>query len=96
MYIQAKRYSTGSNIGRPDIQAFVGAMTGENATKGVFVTTSSFTADARDYVRRVNQRIVLIDGERLSELAVRHGVGVRTRKTYSVKRLDEDYFTGEA
>ena len=95
VYIQAKRYSPGSNISRPDLQRFVGSMTGEGASKGVFVTTSGFTSEARDYVRRITQRIVLIDGDRLAELAIRHDVGVRTRRTFALKSVDEDYFGAE-
>ncbi|MFD0859688.1 restriction endonuclease [Roseovarius aquimarinus] len=93
VYIQAKRYAPDNKVGRPDIQRFVGSLTGESATKGVFVTTSSFSKDARDYVERVQQRIVLIDGKKLAQLMIEHGVGVRTRITYHVKGLDEDYFS---
>lgn len=95
IYVQAKRYQTGSGVGRPEINAFVGAMTGESAVKGVFVTTSHFTKDARDYLQKVQQRIVLIDGERLAELALRHDIGVRTRAVLPLKSLDEDYFADD-
>lgn len=93
VYIQAKRYAPDNKVGRPDIQRFVGSLTGESATKGVFVTTSSFSREARDYIDRVQQRIVLIDGRKLAQLMIEHGVGVRTRSTYFVKGLDEDYFS---
>lgn len=93
VYIQAKRYSPDNKVGRPDIQRFVGSLTGESATKGVFVTTSSFSKEARDYIDRVQQRIVLIDGMKLAQLMIDHGVGVRTRTTFLVRRLDEDYFS---
>jgi restriction system protein len=92
VYIQAKRYAPGNTVGRPDIQRFVGSMTGEGATKGVFVTTSDFSREARDYVARVQQRIVLIDGERLARLMIAHEVGVRARQAYVIRSVDEDYF----
>ena len=92
VYVQAKRYAPENTVGRPAIQQFIGSLTGEGASKGVFVTTSSFSAEARDYAARVMQRVVLIDGARLARLMIRHGVGVRTRRTYEVKSIDEDYF----
>jgi restriction system protein len=92
VYVQAKRYDPKTNVGRPDIQRFVGSLTGESATKGVFVTTSAFSREAREYVNRVQQRVVLIDGERLARLMIQHGVGVRARLTYVLRTLDEDYF----
>lgn len=92
VYIQAKRYAPDNTIGRPALQAFIGSMTGESATKGVFVTTSSFSKDARDYVHRVQQRVVLIDGARLARLMIDHGVGVRIDKTYVLRSIDANYF----
>ncbi|WP_323716188.1 restriction endonuclease [Paracoccus aminovorans] len=92
VYIQAKRYAPDNTIGRPALQAFIGSMTGESATKGVFVTTSSFSKDARDYVRRVQQRVVLIDGGRLARLMIDHGVGVRIDKTYVLRSIDANFF----
>ena len=92
VYIQAKRHAPENKVSRPDLQAFVGAMTGEGATKGVFFTTSAFTAGAVDYVRMVQQRIVLIDGPRLVRLMIEHGVGVRPQQTYVVMGLDEAAF----
>ena len=92
VYIQAKRYAPENTIGRPALQAFIGSMTGESATKGVFVTTSSFTKDARDYVHRVQQRVVLIDGARLARLMIDHGVGVRIDKTYVLRSIDANFF----
>ena len=92
VYIQAKRYAPGSNVGRPAIQQFVGSLTGEGANKGVFVTTSDFSSDARAYLSRVQHRIILINGQELARLMVRHGVGVRTRATYLIKGVDADYF----
>ncbi len=93
VYIQAKRYALDNKVGRPDIQRFVGSLTRESATKGVFATTSSFSKEAREYIDRVQQRIVLIDGNRSAHLMITHGVGVRTRSTYDIKSLDEDYFS---
>ena len=92
VYVQAKRYAADNTVGRPAVQAFVGSLTGEGATKGVFVTTSSFSQGARDYVQRVQQRIVLIDGDRLARLMIRHEVGVRARQTFVLRSVDEDYF----
>jgi restriction system protein len=94
VYVQAKRYSDNS-VGRPDVQAFVGSLVGLGASKGVFVTTSTFSAQARDFARHLPQRVILIDGEQLTELMVEHGVGVRTSRSISFKRIDEDFFTEE-
>lgn len=95
IYIQAKRYAPHVGVGRPDVQGFVGSLVGFGATKGVFVTTSSFSAPAVDFVRHLPQRVVLIDGARLAELMIEHGVGVRVSRTIAVKRLDEDFFADE-
>jgi len=93
IYVQAKRYKAESSIGRPDIQKFVGALAGQGANGGVFITTSSFSADARDYAtRNLNARVVLIDGVEFGLLMVRHGIGVQKRKTFSIVDIDEDYF----
>lgn len=75
VYIQAKRYAADNKISRPDIQRFVGSLTGEGANKGVFVTTSDFSREARDYLTRVQHRIVLINGQMLAKLMIQHGVG---------------------
>lgn len=95
IYIQAKRYAPHVGVGRPDVQGFVGSLVGFGATKGVFVTTSSFSAPAIDFVRHLPQRVVLIDGARLAELMIEQGVGVRVSRTIAVKRLDEDFFADE-
>lgn len=92
VYIQAKRYQPESRVGRPAIQQFIGSLTGEGATKGVFVTTSTFSAEARDYLKKVQHRVVLIDGSQLARLMIRHGVGVRDRLAYVIRSVDEDYF----
>jgi restriction system protein len=93
VYIQAKRYAPDSKVGRPALQAFVGSLTGEGATKGVFVTTSDFSKEAREYLLKVQHRIVLVNGERLARLMIQHEVGVRARKTYVLRSVDEDYFS---
>ena len=95
VYVQAKKYATGNNVGEGDLRDFAGAIDAAGTTKGVCVTTSGFTRSARDYVKRSPKRIVLIDGEELARLMVRHGVGVRTRTRYEVRRIDEDYFDQE-
>jgi restriction system protein len=95
IYVQAKRHAPTSSIGRPEIQAFTGSLVGLGASKGVFVSTSSFSAQAIDFAARVPQRIILIDGRRLTELMVSHNVGVRLSRIIEFKRLDEDYFTEE-
>ncbi len=92
VYIQAKCYASHNTVGRPAIQQFIGSLTGEGANKGVFVTTSSFSSDAKAYADRVQQRLVLIDGQRLVRLMIAHDVGVRTRQSYTIKSVDEDYF----
>ena len=93
VYIQAKRYAPENRIGRPTLQAFVGSLTGEGANKGVFVTTSDFSKEAREYLNRVQHRIVLINGDRLARLLIQHEVGVRARQTYVLRSVDEDYFS---
>jgi restriction system protein len=93
VYIQAKRWE--GTVGRPVVQAFAGALSGHKATKGVLLTTSSFSPDAREFVGRLGMRIVLIDGERLAELMIEHGVAVTEVRRYLVHRIDADYFTEE-
>jgi restriction system protein len=93
VYVQAKRYAVGTSVGRPDVQAFTGSLVGLGATKGVFVTTSSFSAQAHEYTARIPQRVILIDGRRLTELMIEHSVGVRLSRTIEFKRLDEDFFS---
>lgn len=95
IYIQAKRWKEGSTVGRPDIQQFAGALQGQKARKGVFITTSSFTRDARDYANAVQATIVLIDGQQLAEPMLDHGVGVSVQETFRLFKVDEDYFVEE-
>ena len=90
VYVQAKRWD--SSVGRPVVQAFAGSIEGFKARKGVMITTSSFTADARDYVKAIEKRIVLIDGMELARLMFEHGIGVTDVSSYVVKRIDADYF----
>lgn len=92
VYVQAKRYSTGNSIGRETLQAFIGALHGRGATKGVFITTSHFTRHAREYAENLPTRIVLIDGERLTTLMIKYRVGVQVKRTYEVVTVDEDFF----
>ena len=92
IYVQAKRYAAGNTVGRPEIQAFVGALHGVGAARGVFITTSAFTSGAREYAQNIGTRIILIDGQRLAELMIRYGVAVQTRQTFTVVEVDEDYF----
>ena len=90
IYIQAKRWQ--NPVGRPEIQKFVGALHGQRARKGVFMTTSSFSAEARDYVSNIDVKVVLLDGMQIANLMIDSGVGVTPIATYVVKRLDSDYF----
>jgi restriction system protein len=93
VYVQAKRWT--NTVGRPEIQQFAGALAGHRARKGVFITTSAFSAEAKAYIGNVDTRIVLIDGETLARFMFEHGVGVATTSTYEVKRLDTDFFEEE-
>ena len=93
VYVQAKRYAPGNAVGRPEIQAFTGSLVGLSASKGVFVTTSTFTSQAIEFASRIPQRVILIDGRRLTGLMVEYGVGVRTSRVLEFKRLDEDFFS---
>lgn len=95
IYLQAKRYVPGNAVGRPDVNGFVGSLVGLGATKGVFVTTSTFSQPARDYVKHLAQRVILIDGQELADLMIEHGVGVRGYRMVEFKRLDEDFFGEE-
>jgi len=95
IYIQAKRWQQGNIVGRPEIHKFVGALAGQGAKKGVFITTSSFTKDALDYVPRNETKIVLIDGVQLAQLMIDYNLGVTLQQSYEIKRLDNDYFGDE-
>ncbi len=90
IYVQAKRWK--STVGRPEVQGFVGALAGRQAQKGVFITTSNFTADAIQFARGLSQKVILIDGARLADLMIEHNIGVSTTRTIALKRIDTDYF----
>jgi restriction system protein len=95
IYIQAKRWKPGNVVGRPDLQQFVGALAGQGAKKGIFITTSSFTKDAKNYVPKNETKIVLIDGELLAQYMIDFNVGVSVHQSYQVKKIDNDYFDEE-
>jgi restriction system protein len=92
IYIQAKRYAAGNNVGRESIQAFVGALHGVGASRGVFITTSGFSSGAIEYAKAVQSRIILIDSDRLASLMIKYGVGVQAKDSYITVELDEDFF----
>lgn len=92
IYVQAKRYADGNTVGRETIQAFVGALHGVGASRGVFITTSTFTSGARQYAENVPSRIILIDSARLVSLMIKYRVGVQVKQSYDVVELDEDFF----
>lgn len=95
VYLQAKKYQAKTGVGRPALQAFAGSLEGQRASKGVFLTTSYFTGEAEEYVRRISRRIVLVDGRTLTRLMYDHGIGVRSGRSLAVKRVDDAYFDGE-
>lgn len=94
IHIQAKRWRD-TVVGRPDIQSFAGSLEGQRGRKGVFITTSTFSADAKEYVSRIEKKIILIDGAELAKRCVDYGVGVVVQNIYSVKKLDSDFFIEE-
>lgn len=91
VYIQAKRWDN-TPVGRPDVMQFAGALQAQRANKGIFITTSRFTEEARSYVSQIGSKIVLIDGEQLTSLMIENDVGVSTVSLYPVKKIDSDYF----
>ena len=94
IYIQAKRWQ--ATVGRPEIQKFAGALQGQRARKGIFITTSDFSKEAIDYASRIESKIVLIDGDKLSDFMIDFNIGVTPQAVYEVKRIDSDYFATEA
>ncbi len=92
VYIQAKKWQSTATVTRPEIQKFAGALQGQRARKGIFITTSTFSQGARDYVSRIDSKIVLIDGETLAQLMIDYNVGVSVISSYDIKRVDLDYF----
>ncbi|WP_373835485.1 restriction endonuclease, partial [Bacteroides heparinolyticus] len=95
IYIQAKRWKPGNVVGRPELQRFVGALAGQGAKKGIFITTSSFTKEALGYIPKNETKIVLIDGEQLAQLMIDYNLGCTTQQIYELKKLDSDYFGEE-
>lgn len=95
IYLQAKKWDKANPIGRPEIQKFVGALHGKRARKGVFITTSYFAQPAKDYVKNIESKVVLIDGKRLAELMIDFNLGVSTKQTYEIKEYDSDFFVEE-
>lgn len=93
IYVQAKRWQ--NTVGRPEVQGFAGTLEGERARKGVFITTSTFSKEAREYVARIDKKIVLIDGAQLASLMFDFGIGVNAVGTYELKRVDSDFFSEE-
>ncbi|WP_227869262.1 restriction endonuclease [Nitrosospira lacus] len=93
IYVQAKRWE--STVGRPDIQKFAGALQGQRANKGVFITTSDFSREAEEYTNIISSKIILITGKQLAKLMVDHNVGVSAISKFELKRIDSDYFEGE-
>jgi restriction system protein len=93
VYVQAKKWE--SVVGRPFVQAFAGSLEGQRARKGVMITTSSFSQEANDYVRKIEKKIVLIDGKQLAQLMIEHDVGVTVTKIYTLKKLDQDFFDAD-
>lgn len=93
IYIQAKRWE--GVVGRPELHKFVGALAGQGAKKGIFITTSSFTREAEQYTPKNETKIVLIDGEKLAQYMIDYNLGVSVQNTYEIKKLDSDYFEGD-
>lgn len=93
VYIQAKRWK--GTVGRPDVQSFAGSLEGQRARKGIFITTSQFSSDAKEYVKRIEKKIILIDGEELANLSLEFGIGVEPVSTYKIQKIDSDYFEEE-
>jgi len=96
IYIQAKRWAKDNVVGRPTVQNFVGSLMGVRATKGVLITTSRFSKEAKDYAESIqNLKVILIDGQQLAQLMIDYGVGISVEATYVVKKVDRDYFSIE-
>ena len=92
IYVQAKRYETGNSVGKPAVQQFSGALDEQHSTKGIFITTSDYTKEARSYVKTLPKSIVLVNGEDLAKFMIEYNVGVSLKKAYEIKRIDTDYF----
>lgn len=94
IYVQAKRYASDNNVGASAIRDFFGSLDRFKATKGLFVTTSSFSSAARETADLLSKRIVLIDGPQLARLMIRHDVGCRVEERLTIKKLGEEFFDG--
>jgi restriction system protein len=92
IYVQAKRWKPGNVIGRPELHKFVGALAGQGAKKGIFITTSNFTKEALEYTPKNETKIVLIDGEQLAQLMIDYNLGCTSQQIYEIKKIDSDYF----
>ena len=93
IYIQAKRWERTTTVGRPELQKFVGALAGQGATKGLFITTAKFIKEAKDYARKQHTtKIVLVDGQALAKLMIEYNLGVSVENIYEIKRIDSDFF----
>lgn len=95
IYIQAKRWKPGNVVGRPELQKFIGALAGQGAKKGIFITTSNFSKEAIEYTPRNETKIVLIDGVQLAQLMIDYNLGCTPLQAYDVKKIDNDYFSEE-
>ena len=96
IYIQAKRWAEDKAIGRPEIQKFVGALAGQGAQKGLFITTGTFTKEARSYVeKQLSTKVVLVDGKKLTKLMIEYNLGVSVETVYTIKKIDTDFFSEE-
>ena len=97
IYIQAKRWDADTTVGRPEVQKFVGALAGQGAQKGLFITTARFTKEAKNYVGKQSAtKVVLVDGEKLAKLMIEYDLGVSTLNTYPIKKIDSDFFDEDA
>lgn len=92
IYLQAKRWKKESTVGRPDIQSFVGSLVGKQASKGIFITTAKFSKNAYDYADSIDKRVILIDGQQLTDLMFKYDVGTTNEEVFVTKRLDTDFF----
>jgi restriction system protein len=92
IYIQAKRWNETTTVGRPEIQRFAGALLGKATEKGIFITTSRFSCEAENYIKGLDVKIILIDGDRLADLMIKYNVGVDPVATYEIKKIDSDCF----
>ncbi len=93
IYIQAKRWQPGNTVGRPEIQKFVGALAGKGAKKGIFISTSAFTKEAAEYVKPLDAKVILMDGEQLANYMIDYDIGVSCAAAYEIKKIDIDYFS---